>query len=81
MSDDNEDLVVLNVTVKSKGKKRSGLEVELRDDGHYYISKVPKGFNSCSVGDRILQINGTEFHKFKSAKHANFLIDTLQMEV
>ena len=71
----------LNVTVKRKSKKKSGFEVELRDDGFYYISKVPPGHKSIGVGDRVLDINGTHFLQFGNEKNANELIDSFRLEV
>ena len=71
----------LNITVKRKSKKKSGFEVELGDDGHYYLSKVPRGFASASVGDRVLDINGAAHTEFRSEAYANDLIDSFRMEV
>jgi hypothetical protein len=79
MTDETE--AILDVTVKRKSKKKAGFTVELREDGHYYMSKVPKGIKSIGVGDRVMEINGTTFPDFKNAKHANDLIDTFRLEV
>ncbi len=74
-----EDPLIL--TVKAKGKNKSGLRVELRDDGHYYIKKIPRGFKGFSVGDRVLEINGVKFSRFKNEMKANDLIDTFQLQM
>ena len=71
----------VGVTVKAYSKNQAGFEVERRDDGHYYITKIPPSNKSIGVGDRILEINGTSFSNFKSAQHANNLFDTFRLEV
>ena len=71
----------ISLTIKAKGKNKSGLQVELRGDGHYYISKVPRGMKDCAVGDRVLEINGARFTRFKNERHANELIDTFQLQM
>ena len=57
---------VLDIVVKRKAEKKSGFEVELRDDGFYYITKIPPKCKSIGVGDRVLAINGTKHIDFKS---------------
>jgi hypothetical protein len=71
----------LNITVKRKSSKKIGFEVELASDGHYYLTKVPPGHKSSAIGDRVLEINGTPYHEFKSEDHANELFDTFRIEV
>lgn len=71
----------ISLTIKAKGKNKSGLRVELREDGHYYISKCPRGMKDCSVGDRVLEINGADFSRFKNENHANELIDSFQLRM
>ena len=71
----------ISLNIKAKGKSKSGIQVELRDDGHYYISRVPRGMKDCAVGDRVLEINGTKFPRFKNERYANDLIDSFQMEM
>ena len=71
----------LSFTVKANGRQKSGLQVELRKDGHYYVKKVPRGTKDFAVGDRVLEINGVKFDRFKDAKHANELIDTFQLQM
>ena len=80
MSNKDEEMV-LTLNLKAKGKKKSGLEVELRNDGHYYVSRTPKGATGISVGDRVLHINGVNATNFKSEHHANDVIDTFQLEM
>ena len=79
MTDDTTD--TMSLTLKAPGKGKSGLVVECRADGQYYIKKVPRGMRGCKVGDRVLEINGVKFPRFKSEKHANTLIDTFQLDV
>ena len=74
-----EDPIAL--TIKARGRNKSGLRVEQRDDGHYYVSRVPRGFKGCAVGDRVLEINGISFARFKNEAKANELIDTFQLQV
>ena len=57
---------VLDIVVKRKAEKKSGFEVELRDDGFYYITKIPPKCKSIGVGDRVLAINGTKYIDFES---------------
>jgi hypothetical protein len=71
----------LHITVKRKSKKKAGFEVELGDDGHYYITKVPTKCKSLGVGDRVLEINGTKHLEFKNEANANELIDSFRLEV
>ena len=71
----------VHITVKRKSKKKIGFEVELRDDGRYYITKVPAKCKSIGVGDRVLEINGTKHLEFKNETNANGLIDTFRLEV
>jgi hypothetical protein len=71
----------LHITVKRKSKKKPGFEVELRADGHYYITKAPSKCKSVGVGDRVLEINGTKHLEFKNTKNANELIDSFRLEV
>lgn len=79
MADDTD--AVLNVVVKRKGKKKAGFEVELRDDGFYYITKVPPKCKAVGVGDRVLEINGTKRSEFSDENHANDLFDTFRLEM
>jgi hypothetical protein len=79
--DDDDHEAMLSINVKRKSKKKSGFEVELRDDGHYYIIKVPPGYKDIGVGDRVVSINGTSFPSFKGEKHANDLFDSFKLEV
>jgi hypothetical protein len=79
--DDDDHEAMLSINVKRKSKYQSGFEVDLRDDGHYYIIKVPPGHKEIGVGDRVVSINGTSFPSFKDEKHANDLIDILKLEV
>ena len=79
MAEDHE--AVLDVTIKRKSKKKAGFEVERKDDGFYYITKVPSGFKKIGVGDRVMEINGTTYLNFKDKKHANDLIDCFRLEV
>lgn len=71
----------LNITIKRKSKKKSGFEVELREDGYYYVTKVPPGLKSIGVGDRVLEINGTSHSSFGGEQAANDLIDSFRLEV
>lgn len=72
----------LKLTIKRNTKKRIGFEVELRDDGHYYITKIPVGHKcSAAVGDRVIEINGTPRSEFEGVDHANELFDTFRLEV
>ena len=76
------DVGLINVTIKRKSKKKSGFEVEKREeDGLYYITKIPKNCTQIGVGDRVLEINGTMHNDFKSQTNANDLVDTLRLEV
>jgi hypothetical protein len=74
-----EDPIAL--TIKARGKNKSGLQVKLREDGYYYISKVPRGMKDCAVGDRVLEINGVKSDRFKNEGSANDLIDSFQLEM
>lgn len=80
MVEDGQE-AILDVTVKRHSKRKAGFEVEKRDDGHYYITKVPDGFSKIGVGDRVVEINGTTHLDFKTAKRANDLIDSFRLEV
>lgn len=71
----------INVTVNRKSKKKPGFEVEQRSDGFYYITKTPKNCTKISVGDRVLEINGTSSEEFKSEENANDLVDSLRIDV
>lgn len=71
----------INVTIQRNSKKKAGFEVERRNDGFYYITKVPKNCIKIGVGDRVLEINGTMQEDFKSQKNANDLIDTIRLDV
>ena len=71
----------INVTVNRKSKKKPGFEVEQRSDGFYYITKIPKNCTKISVGDRVLEINGTSSEDFKSQENANDLVDTLRIDL
>ena len=72
----------LKVTIKRTTKKKIGFEVELRDDGHYYITKIPVGHKcTAAVGDRVLEINGTPRSEFENVDHANELFETFRLEV
>lgn len=60
---------VITVTVgKSDPRQDSGLKIEERN-GKYYVRKVPSGglFAKTPViaGDKILELNGTDHHKFR----------------
>lgn len=79
MAEEHES--VLDVTVKRQSKKKSGFEVERRDDGFYYMIKIPSGFKQIGVGDRVMEINGTTYLDFKHERHANDLIDCFRLEV
>lgn len=79
--EDNETEAVLDVTIQRKSKKKAGFEVEQKEDGFYYITKVPSGFTKIGVGDRVMEINGTTYPNFKDKKHANDLIDCFRLEV
>jgi hypothetical protein len=72
---------ILNITVKRKSKKKSGFEVEKREDGHYYITKVPPGYKSIGVGDRVIDINGTDYLDFGNEKNANDIFDSFRLAV
>jgi len=72
---------LINVTIKRKSKKKAGFEVERRDDGFYYIIKVPKNCTKIGVGDRVLEINGTMHENFKNQMNANDLVDSFRLEV
>ena len=67
--------------IKARGQGKSGLQVELRKDGYYYISKVPRGTKDFAVGDRVLEINGVKSERFKGEGRANDLIDRFQLEM
>ena len=69
------------ILAKRKSKKKSGFEVELRDDGFYYIKSVPSRRSSVKPGDRILEINGVKYTEFKTAEKANKLFDTMVFDV
>ena len=71
----------INVTVNRKSKKKPGFEVEQRSDGFFYIIKVPKNCTKISVGDRVLEINGTSAEEFKSEENANDLVDSLRIDM
>lgn len=71
----------ITVTVKRKSKKKPGFEVEKRSDGFYYITKIPKKCTKISVGDRVLEINGTSSEDFKNQENANDLVDTLRIDL
>ncbi len=71
----------ITVTIKRKSKKKAGFEVEKRSDGFYYITKTPKRCTKISVGDRVLEINGTSSEDFKSQENANDLVDTLRIDL
>jgi hypothetical protein len=73
--------ISLQITIKRKSKKKIGFEIELSDDGHYYITKVPAKCKSIGVGDRVLEINGTKHLEFKNETNANELIDSFRLEV
>jgi hypothetical protein len=84
--DDDDDEIVeeakLEITIKRESKKKSGFEVQKnKDDGYYYVSKVPKGHTKVRVGDRVLNINGISFQGFRNTKHANSIIESLRLEV
>jgi hypothetical protein len=71
----------LDVVVKRKADKKSGFEVELREDGFFYISKIPPKCKSIGIGDRVLAINGTKQAEIKNIEHANDLFDTFRLGV
>ena len=71
----------LDVVIKRKTNQGSGFEVELRDDGFYYMARVPPGCKSPCVGDRVLDINGTNHLEFGTEAKANALIETFRLEV
>jgi hypothetical protein len=61
---------VITVTVgKSNPKQDAGLKVEERN-GKYYVRKVPSSglFAKTPViaGDKVLELNGKDYHEFKS---------------
>lgn len=73
---------LISVTIKRRSNKKAGFEVERRDeDGFYYVTKVPKNCTNISVGDRVLEINGTTHKDFKSETNANDLVDSLKLDV
>jgi hypothetical protein len=69
------------VLAKRKSKRKSGYEVELREDGFYYIKSVPSKNTSVKPGDRVLEINGVNYTEFKTTEKANKLFDTLVLDV
>jgi hypothetical protein len=71
----------MQVTVRRRGKHKSGFAVEQGADGFFYICKVPKGYKKLSVGDRVLNINGVSHEKFKNKSHANDLLECFQLEL
>jgi hypothetical protein len=71
----------MRVHIKRNSKKKCGYEVELRDDGFYYIKSVPSKTSSAKPGDRVLEINGVKYTEFKTAKTANNLLDMLVLDV
>ena len=81
MADVNGSGEQISVTVKRKSKKKAGFEVERRDDGFYYITKVPKTCKKVGVGDRVLEINGTVFEEFENEEHANELVESFRLDV
>ena len=82
MAEDDGFDALLNITIDRKSKKKSGFEVERRkEDGFYYITKVPKDCTTIGVGDRVLEINGTTHLQFKNQKKANSLLDSIRLEV
>jgi S1-C subfamily serine protease len=69
---------VITVTVgKSNPKQDAGLKVEERN-GKYYIRKVPSSglFAKTPViaGDKVLELNGKDYHEFKSLSEMKKLI-------
>mmetsp|Transcript_45664 Transcript_45664/g.69827 ORF Transcript_45664/g.69827 Transcript_45664/m.69827 type:complete len:464 (+) Transcript_45664:135-1526(+) len=69
---------VITVTVgKSNPKQDAGLKVEERN-GKYYVRKVPSSglFAKTPViaGDKVLELNGKDYHEFKSLSEMKKLI-------
>mmetsp|Transcript_48380 Transcript_48380/g.54133 ORF Transcript_48380/g.54133 Transcript_48380/m.54133 type:complete len:100 (-) Transcript_48380:460-759(-) len=71
----------MRVHVKRNSKKKSGYEVEEREDGFFYVTSVPSKKSSIKPGDRILEINGIKHTEFKTAKRANDLFDTMVLDI
>jgi len=69
------------VKVKRSSKKKSGFEVEKRDDGFYYLTAAPSTKSKIQPGDRVLEINGVKYTDFKNEKKANELFDALILDV
>ncbi|OEU22100.1 hypothetical protein FRACYDRAFT_267156 [Fragilariopsis cylindrus CCMP1102] len=71
----------MRVHVKRNSKKKSGYEVEKREDGFFYVTSVPSKKSSIQPGDRLLEINGIKYTEFKTVKRANDLFDTMVLDV
>ena len=70
---------VITVTVgKSNPKQDAGLKVEQQQNGKFYVRKVPSSglFAKTPVipGDKILEINGQDYHEFKTEKEIKKII-------
>ena len=72
---------ISHYNVQRKSSIAPGFEVELKNDGFYYVSKVPPGFKAMQVGDLVLEINGAKYSDFQDSRHANELIDSIQLSV
>ena len=62
---------VITITVgKANPKQDSGIKVERRENGKYYIHKVPPqglfGRTPIIPGDKILEVNDIDIHDFKN---------------
>jgi predicted metalloprotease with PDZ domain len=71
----------MRIQVKRNPKKKAAFEVELRDDGYYYITSVPSKKSSIRPGDRLIEVNGVKDADFKNAKRAKELFDTLIIDI
>lgn len=71
----------MRIQIKRSGKKKAAFEVELRDDGYYYITSVPSKKSSIQPGDRLIEINGVKDKDFKDPEKAKALFDMLILDI
>ncbi|KAG7362784.1 hypothetical protein IV203_026144 [Nitzschia inconspicua] len=69
------------IEIKRNSKKKSGYEVEKRDDGFFYITAVPSKKSSIQPGDRVLEVNGVKHTEFKTQKRANDLFEMMVLDM
>lgn len=72
---------LIRLSIRARGKGKSGIQVEQRRDGFFYVSALPDGCKGLTVGDRIIEINGVKFDAIRNEEQAKNLIDTFQVEM